>query len=126
MTFVKQDSLSYQPMQSTYEPEAAPSHMEVPSEFAEEDLPAGQGKDHYDLGVVYAEMKLWDAATGKAGYTTSLQNGTIQRVSADFKTRETFCTGTRFTCALAFNLAGDLFAIEQEGATWLPNGNPVY
>lgn len=62
ITFMKQDSLSYQPSQSTYEPDNAPSHLEVPSEFAEEDLPAGQGKDHYDLGVVYAEMKLWDAA----------------------------------------------------------------
>ncbi|MBI5059419.1 tetratricopeptide repeat protein [candidate division KSB1 bacterium] len=26
-----------------------------------EPLPAGDGKDHYDLGVVYREMKLWDA-----------------------------------------------------------------
>ena len=30
----------------------------------------------------------------------------------------------RFTCALAFNRHGDLFATDQEGATWLPNGNP--
>ncbi len=36
--------------------------FEVPSEKSEEPLPEGQGKDHYDLGVVYAEMKLWDAA----------------------------------------------------------------
>jgi tetratricopeptide (TPR) repeat protein len=26
------------------------------------DIPAGEGKDHYDLGMVYKEMKLWDAA----------------------------------------------------------------
>lgn len=83
------------------------------------------GSIYFGLGTAnYANGYLVDAATGKAGYTTSLQNGTIQRVSADFKTRETFCTGTRFTCALAFNRAGDLFASEQEGATWLPNGNP--
>jgi len=25
---------------------------------------------------------------------------------------------------LAFNAAGDLFCTDQEGATWLPNGNP--
>jgi putative heme-binding domain-containing protein len=31
----------------------------------------------------------------------------------------------RFTCALAFNRDGDLFATDQEGATWLPNGNPL-
>jgi tetratricopeptide (TPR) repeat protein len=28
----------------------------------QEDLPAGEGKEHYDLGAVYREMKLWDAA----------------------------------------------------------------
>lgn len=83
------------------------------------------GSIYFGLGTAnYANGYLVDAATGKAGYTTSLQNGTVQRVSANFKTRETFCTGTRFTCALAFNRAGDLFASEQEGATWLPNGNP--
>ncbi len=53
------------------------------------------------------------------------ERGTIQRLSADFSTRETICTGIRFSCALAFNRAGDLFASEQEGATWLPNGNPL-
>ena len=26
------------------------------------EIPAGEGKDHYDLGMVYKEMKLWDAA----------------------------------------------------------------
>lgn len=31
-------------------------------EVAEESLPDGEGRDHYDLGVVYQEMKLWDAA----------------------------------------------------------------
>jgi tetratricopeptide (TPR) repeat protein len=30
-------------------------------EFAN-NIPAGEGKDHYDLGIVYTEMKLWDAA----------------------------------------------------------------
>ncbi len=62
MTFLKQEPHSYQPASNLYESQAPDSPMEVPSEFAEEDLPAGQGKDHFDLGVVYAEMKLWDAA----------------------------------------------------------------
>src|SRR3546814_5479076 len=39
-------------------------------------------------------------------------------------TREIYCTGTRFPVAMAFNAEGDLFASEQEGATWLANGNP--
>lgn len=29
------------------------------------DTPDGEGKDHYDLGMVYKEMKLWDAAVAE-------------------------------------------------------------
>src|SRR5262249_40615563 len=36
-----------------------------------------------------------------------------------------YCTGVRFTYALKFNRAGDLFATDQEGETWLPRGNPL-
>jgi putative heme-binding domain-containing protein len=83
------------------------------------------GAIYFGLGTEnYANGYLIDASTGKAGYRLTTEHGTIQRVSADFKKRETVCTGTRFTCALAFNRHGDLFASEQEGATWLPNGNP--
>lgn len=82
------------------------------------------GSIYFGLGTEnYANGYLLDAS-GKAGYRLSTEHGTIQRVSADFKRRETVCTGTRFTCALAFNRLGDLFASEQEGATWLANGNP--
>ena len=38
--------------------------------------------------------------------------------------REIVATGIRFPVALAFNRLGDLFATDQEGATWLANGNP--
>jgi putative heme-binding domain-containing protein len=48
----------------------------------------------------------------------------VLRVSPDFSAREVVATGVRFPVALAFNRAGDLFATDQEGATWLPNGNP--
>jgi putative heme-binding domain-containing protein len=73
----------------------------------------------------FAEAYLIDKNTGKSQYRLDDERGTIQRLSADFKTRETICTGVRFTCSLAFNRDGDLFASEQEGATWLPNGNPL-
>jgi glucose/arabinose dehydrogenase len=33
-------------------------------------------------------------------------------------------TGVRYLMSLQFNRYGDLFASEQEGSTWLPNGNP--
>lgn len=84
------------------------------------------GSIYFGLGTAnYANGYLVDAATGNAHYDLASDRGTIQRVSADFKTRSLFCTGVRFTCALAFNRHGDLFASEQEGATWLPNGNPL-
>jgi putative heme-binding domain-containing protein len=62
--------------------------------------------------------------TGKSDYNIRSERGTIQKLSPDWKRRETICTGVRFTVSLAFNAAGDLFCTDQEGATWLPNGNP--
>lgn len=83
------------------------------------------GSLYYGMGVQnFAGAYLIDPKTGQSGYRLDSDYGTIQRVSADFKTRETVCTGVRFACGLAFNKEGDLFASEQEGATWLPNGNP--
>ncbi len=61
---------------------------------------------------------------GKSHYNLNSERGTIIRVSPDFKHREIVCTGIRFPVGLAFNHEGDLFATDQEGATWLPNGNP--
>ncbi len=87
---------------------------------------ARDGSIYFGLGTAnYANGYLVDPATGKSAFDLASDRGTIQRVSADFRKRETVCTGVRFTCALAFNRAGDLFASEQEGATWLPNGNPL-
>src|SRR5262249_26222418 len=73
----------------------------------------------------FTDAYVRDPATGKANYRLASERGTIQRVSPDFSKRETVCTGIRFACALAFNRHGDLFATDQEGATWLPNGNPL-
>jgi putative heme-binding domain-containing protein len=61
---------------------------------------------------------------GKAHYDVKGEYGTILRVAPDFKSREVVATGVRFPVGLRFNRAGDLFATDQEGATWLPNGNP--
>jgi putative heme-binding domain-containing protein len=62
---------------------------------------------------------------GKSQFNLKDPRGTIQKVSPDFTKRETVCTGIRFSVGLAFNRHGDLFATDQEGATWLPNGNPL-
>ncbi|HSI64960.1 MAG TPA: hypothetical protein VLE43_17670, partial [Candidatus Saccharimonadia bacterium] len=84
------------------------------------------GSLYFGLGCTnFADGYLMDRNTGKSGYDVHGIRGTVQRLSADFAQQETICSGVRFTCALAFNREGDLFASEQEGATWLPNGNPL-
>jgi putative heme-binding domain-containing protein len=61
---------------------------------------------------------------GAAPYDLGGERGTILRVAPDFKSRETVATGIRFPVGIRFNAAGDLFCTDQEGATWLANGNP--
>jgi putative heme-binding domain-containing protein len=61
---------------------------------------------------------------GKAAYRLDDEHGTIQKVAPDFSRRGIIATGIRFPVGLAFNRLGDLFATDQEGATWLANGNP--
>ena len=36
-----------------------------------------------------------------------------------------FATGVRFLVSMQVDRQGDLFATDQEGATWIPNGNPL-
>ncbi len=60
----------------------------------------------------------------KPGYRLDGERGAILRVAPDLKSREVFATGIRFPVAIRFNAAGDLFCTDQEGATWLSNGNP--
>lgn len=84
------------------------------------------GSIYFGLGCAnFVDAYLTDKATGRSHYKLHDIRGTIQRLSADFSIQETVCTGVRFTCALAFNRDGELFATDQEGATWLPNGNPL-
>jgi putative heme-binding domain-containing protein len=84
-----------------------------------------EGAIYFGLGTAnYANAYMVDDS-GKAEYDIKSERGTVQRISPDFSKRETVCTGIRFPIAFAFNDAGDLFCSEQEGATWLPNGNPL-
>lgn len=85
-----------------------------------------QGNVYFGLGAEnFTDAYLIDKATGKARYSLTSERGTILKVSPDFKNREIYCTGIRFPVAMAFNAEGDLFCTDQEGATWLPNGNPL-
>ncbi|HWL10389.1 MAG TPA: hypothetical protein VNQ76_18435, partial [Planctomicrobium sp.] len=60
----------------------------------------------------------------KTPYSIHSERGTIMRIAPDFQSREIVATGIRFPVAVRFNQAGDVFCTDQEGATWLPNGNP--
>jgi putative heme-binding domain-containing protein len=80
---------------------------------------------YFGLGTAsFTEAYLVDKATGQSRYDLKSERGTILKVSADFTKREIVCTGIRFPVGMAFNREGDLFCTDQEGATWLPNGNP--
>jgi putative heme-binding domain-containing protein len=84
------------------------------------------GSVYFSLGAAsFTGAYLIDKATGQSQYSLESERGTILKVSPDFSKREIVCTGIRFAVALAFNRKGDLFCTDQEGATWLPNGNPL-
>ncbi len=86
---------------------------------------AADGRVFFTLGTSdFTSAYLLDAATGRAAVLVDGERGSVQEVSADFQTRTTYANGLRFNFGLAFNRVGDLFATEQEGATWLANGNP--
>jgi len=73
--------------------------------------------------AAYNKPYLLDAA-GRSTYLPQNRRGCVLRISPDGKTVEQIASGVRYLMSLQFNRAGDLFATDQEGATWLPNGNP--
>jgi putative heme-binding domain-containing protein len=83
-----------------------------------------EGNLYFGLGTADFANAYLKTKDGKAHYDLGSDRGTIQKLSPDFKKRQTVCTGIRFPVGLAFNRAGDLFCTDQEGATWLANGNP--
>jgi len=84
---------------------------------------APDGSLYFGLGTsAYNNAYLLDKE-GRANYRLESERGTVLRISPDFSRREIVCTGIRYPLGAAFNRHGDLFMTEQEGATWLPNGN---
>lgn len=83
-----------------------------------------EGDIFFALGAADFTRAYMVDSLGKSQYDLNSQRGTVLKVSPGSSEREIFVTGTRFPVAMAFNSEGDLFASEQEGATWLPNGNP--
>jgi putative heme-binding domain-containing protein len=85
---------------------------------------APDGSIYFGLGTsAYNNAYLLDK-DGRSHYQLESERGTVLRIAPDFSKREVVCTGIRYPIGMAFNRQGDLFATEQEGATWLPNGNP--
>jgi putative heme-binding domain-containing protein len=82
------------------------------------------GSIYFGLGTASFTGAYLVDENGKSHYDLKDERGTIMKVSPDFKHREIVCTGIRYPVGMAFNANGDLFCTDQEGATWLPNGNP--
>ncbi len=61
---------------------------------------------------------------GTPHYSTDKRRGCLLRFTPDGKV-EQLASGLRYVMSLQFNKYGDLFATDQEGATWCPNGNPL-
>ena len=84
-------------------------------------------KDHaifFGLGTPNFQDPYVLKGGNQPGYHLDGERGTILRVAPDLKSRAVFATGIRFPVAIRFNAGGDLFCTDQEGATWLSNGNP--
>jgi putative heme-binding domain-containing protein len=82
------------------------------------------GSVYFGLGVRWYDNAYEIDPAGRAQNDLSSERGAILRIAPDFKSREKLCTGVRWPIGLRFNSLGDLFCTDQEGATWLPNGNP--
>jgi putative heme-binding domain-containing protein len=82
------------------------------------------GSIYFGIGTAaYNNAYLLDPQ-GKSEFDLASERGTVQRIKPDLSGRETVCTGVRFTIGMQFDAHGKLFATDQEGATWLANGNP--
>ena len=65
----------------------------------------------------------WSDKAGVKHYSTDKRRGCLLRIGKDGKV-EQIATGLRYIMSLQWNRHGDLFGTDQEGATWVPNGNP--
>ncbi|MSU50660.1 MAG: c-type cytochrome [Opitutus sp.] len=70
-------------------------------------------------------LKPYRVKDGVSRYDLNGPRGSIQKLSATTGRLETIATGIRVPYTLAFNRHGDLFVTDQEGATWVPDGNPL-
>lgn len=87
-------------------------------------LAIGPDGDWYvTMGNAGFNNAYWDDGQGTRHYSTDKRRGCLLRIGPDGKV-EHVASGLRYVMSLQFNKWGDLFATDQEGATWVPNGNP--
>ncbi|MCE9609839.1 MAG: c-type cytochrome [Chthoniobacter sp.] len=95
-------------------------HRRVDSSMA---LAAGpDGALYVTMGNGAPTNAYWNDKAG-AHYSTDKRRGCLLRISPEGKV-EQLASGLRYIMSLQFNQHGDLFGTDQEGATWVPNGNP--
>ncbi len=83
---------------------------------------AGFSNPYWHDGVT-PNAKTGREMEGEPQYSTTRRRGCLLRIDPDGKV-EQLASGLRYVMSLQFNRYGDLFASDQEGATWSPNGNP--
>jgi len=98
------------------------NHRRVDSSMA---LAAGpDGALYITMGNAGYNNAYWHDKVGVAHYSPAKRRGCLLRISPDGKV-EQLNSGLRYIMSLQFNRRGDIFGTDQEGATWVPNGNPL-
>lgn len=99
------------------------NHRRVDSSMS---LAFGPGGEMYvTMGNAGYNNAYWHDKAGVAHYSPEKRRGCLLRISPDGKKVEQLASGLRYIMSLQFNNKGDLFGTDQEGATWVPNGNPL-
>jgi len=97
------------------------NHRRVDSSMA---LAAGpDGALYTTMGNAGYNNAYWHDKQGVAHYSTDKRRGCLLRILPEGKVTQLH-SGLRYIMSLQFNKHGDLFGTDQEGATWVPNGNP--
>lgn len=81
------------------------------------------GALYVTMGNAGYDNPYWHDKKGVSHYSPGKRRGCLLRIGADGKV-EQLTSGLRYIMTLQFNQHGDLFGTDQEGATWVPNGNP--
>lgn len=83
---------------------------------------AGYSNPYWHDNILASGKKVKETE-GEPQYRTDRRRGCLLRINSD-GTVDQLNSGLRYIMSMQFNKQGDLFATDQEGATWSPNGNP--